>query len=543
MSEAATAAARASTGSPAPEEVRAGPPGLPRPEAWARRALPAVRVVLVGLLGAWLALLVAGTSTATVGPLQMEAGIVPAFTGETVVAIEPVGTLVVDSHDAPLAVRMRVTAIDEAGVRALVDDPSSLSTLDDRLVADLSRVLRDAAIRSAVVASLGAALAGFLVLRTWRRAALCATVALGATGAAYGLAWTTYDPDAALTPRFTGLLATAPSLVGSVQDIATNFDAYADQLAAIVTNVGKLYDTTAALPTFAPGDDTVRVLHVSDLHLNPAAWDVISAVVDQYDIDVVVDTGDIADHGTAPESRYVDGIARVGAPYVYVRGNHDSILTEAAVAAQPNAVVLDGEVRQVAGLRFLGAPDPRFTPDQQTRGTASEDLRRASQAFAELAADTDPVADVLVFHDPTHAELLDGTAPLLLSGHAHRRRTLVLPEGMRVMVQGSTGGAGLRALEGEEPTPVMLSVLYLDRESGELQAWDDITLGGLGLTSAEIRRQLPDGPPDEESVDEAPGDGESVDEAPADGESVDGGPTGSAGDAGPAPDVADIGGG
>ena len=34
------------------------------------------------------------------------------------------------------------------------------------------------------------------------------------------------------------------------------------------------------------------------------------------------------------------------------------------------------------------------------------------------------------------------------------------------------------------------SVLYVDRESGALQAWDDITLGGLGLVSAKIERKI-----------------------------------------------------
>jgi predicted MPP superfamily phosphohydrolase len=509
VSEAATATPAGAPGPPAAEEDT-GQAVAPRPRWWARRGVSLGIAAVVGLLGAWLALLVAGTSTATVGPLQVEGGFIPAFTGETVVAVDPVGTLVVDSHDAPFAIRLRVTAVDPAGVRALVDDPSSLSTLDDALLDDLATVLRDAAVRSAVVATLGGAVLGLMVLRSWRRALLSGAVALGVVGGSYGVAWATYDPDAALTPRFTGLLATAPAVVGSVQDIATNFDAYAEQLAAIVTNVGKLYDTAAALPTFAPGDDSVRLLHVSDLHLNPAAWDVVSAVVDQYDIDVVVDSGDIADHGTAPESRYVEGISRVGAPYVFVRGNHDSILTEAAVAAQPNAIVLSDEVEEVAGLRFLGAPDPRFTPDQRTRGAASEDLRVASEELAERAAEVEPPVDLLVFHDPTHAELMDGTAPLMLAGHVHRRRTIELPGGTRVMVQGSTGGAGLRALEGEEPTPVMLSVLYLDRETGLLQAWDDITLGGLGLTSAEIRRHLADEPAEgelDEIGDEAGGDG------------------------------------
>ena len=44
---------------------------------------------------------------------------------------------------------------------------------------------------------------------------------------------------------------------------------------------------------------------------------------------------------------------------MYVRGNsYNSTATEAAVAAEPNAVVLDGEVAEVAGIRFLGVPDP-----------------------------------------------------------------------------------------------------------------------------------------------------------------------------------------
>ena len=71
------------------------------------------------------------------------------------------------------------------------------------------------------------------------------------------------------------------------------------------------------------------------------------------------------------------------------------------------------------------------------------------------------------------------------------------------MVQGSTGGAGLRALEGEEPTPVTLTVLYFHPGSKDLAAWDDITLGGLGLTSAEIDRHVVE-PEDDDEAAETP---------------------------------------
>ncbi|HKN49824.1 MAG TPA: hypothetical protein VJ010_06310, partial [Actinomycetota bacterium] len=46
------------------------------------------------------------------------------------------------------------------------------------------------------------------------------------------------------------------------------------------------------------------------------------------------------------------------------------------------------------------------------------------------------------------------------------------------------------ALESSPPTPIECSVLYFDRTTRRLQAWDDVTLGGLGATSVGIARHL-----------------------------------------------------
>ncbi|MCZ9345508.1 hypothetical protein NGM37_48005, partial [Streptomyces sp. TRM76130] len=64
--------------------------------------------------------------------------------------------------------------------------------------------------------------------------------------------------------------------------------------------------------------------------------------------------------------------------------------------------------------------------------------------------------------------------------------------GTRLRIEGSTGGGGLRAVEGEHPDPIQASILYFDRDSRRLQAWDEIELGGLGLTTAEVSRHLPE---------------------------------------------------
>lgn len=466
--------------------------------AWTRRVAPWAAAVLAGLFGAWIALNVAGTTQTQIGPLNVDAEIAPSWTGETTVQVDPLGTLVFDTHTAPLQVTLSLRAVDVDAVQLIVEHPTALDALEAQLVDDLDDALTKAAIRAAVVAIIGAVIAGGLVLRSWRRALLSGAVALTAIAASYALTLVTFDRQAIQEPRYTGLLAMAPRVVGSAEAITADFGAYIDQLGSLITNVSRIYETAIALPTWAPTDDTIRVLLVADLHLNPAAWGVIRTVSNQYDVDVIVDAGDIADHGTAPEARYVEPISTLGRPYLFVKGNHDSVLIVRAIEAQENAVVLDGRPVTVAGLRFLGAADPRFTPDQQTRGTAAEDLREATVELAERARSLPTRADVLVFHDPTHADLFQDTAPLVLAGHAHRRRDIVLDDSTRIFVQGSTGGAGLRGLEGEEPTPVMLSVLYFDPTTKGLLAWDDITLGGLGLSSAEIRRtQIDDGLPGE----------------------------------------------
>ena len=68
------------------------------------------------------------------------------------------------------------------------------------------------------------------------------------------------------------------------------------------------------------------------------------------------------------------------------------------------------------------------------------------------------------------------------------------------MVEGSTGGAGLRGLQGDYPEPLTCTVLYLDRTDGSLRAYDEITLGGLGLTEATIQRTVVERPTDGEDA-------------------------------------------
>lgn len=458
-----------------------------------RRLLLVAELVGVGLLGALLAVLVAGRVTTDAGPFRTDLSLHPSLDGGTQVAVPPLGTLELDTHDSPVRLQVGITQLRPEAARSIADNPEQLARLGDEVSADVRSGVIRLVLRTAVLTVLGSAALGLLVFRRrWRRT----LVAVGAGVAALGLVGAgtalTTNPRALAEPRFTGLLASAPAAVGDVRSILESFDAYGLQLGQLVTNVTQLYDASSSLPTFVPDDGAVRVLHVSDLHLSPTAFGVIESVVEQFSIDLVVDTGDSTDHGTAVEDYYVDGVGRLDVPYAWVRGNHDSSDIQAAMRRQPNAVVLDGpDVVEVAGLRLMGQGDARFTPDKTTRDddAPTEVITAVGSALVEAYDEAADKPHLVLVHDPISARPLLGTAPLVLAGHSHERRVRT-EDGTTLMVQGSTGGAGLRALEDEEPTPVMLTVLYLDAETGRLQAYDELTLGGLGDTDARISRRI-----------------------------------------------------
>ncbi|MFH9572208.1 metallophosphoesterase [Streptomyces sp. NPDC017454] len=463
----------------------------PRSRPWTR----AVGLVAVVLLGAWLGLLVVGDVRAPVGPMNTTMTLRPSVSGGTKINISPLGALQLDSHIAPVRLDVNVDQLDPDRAQALVDHPERLSGLQDEVAQDVEHGTLDLAVRSCVAVVTGATALGLAVYRRPRRALAAGGLALTLLVASGGTAYATWNPDSVLEPRFSGLLSSAPSLVGDARSIVTEFDVYQKELARLVTNVTKLYDVTSTLPAYQPDPTTLRVLHVSDIHLNPASWKIIASLVEQYKVNVIVDSGDTMDHGTAAENGFLDPIEDLGAPYVWVRGNHDSRVTQEYLKGLKNVHVLDdGRARTVAGLRFAGIGDPQFTPDRSKPdgAEASQELAgaRLASALRDQSAAGTPV-DVAIAHEPSAAREVDGEVPLVLAGHVHRQDMEVMEYGTRLRIEGSTGGSGLRAVEGKYPDPIQASILYFDRDSRRLQAWDEIKLGGLGLTTAEVSRHLP----------------------------------------------------
>lgn len=192
-------------------------------------------------------------------------------------------------------------------------------------------------------------------------------------GASVAATSVTFSPASLSQPKFEGLLSQAAYIADLGQGKAIEYSSYRDTLAEFVGQVSALYIAADSLPVGLNQDNVVAALHVSDIHDNPQAYDVIEQLHTQFAIDVVIDTGDIVSWGTPLENELLHRIGTLEVPYVYISGNHDGAAAAATVEAQPNTTVLDNEVVEVAGLRIAGIGDPRFAADDDS------DMRRLAR--------------------------------------------------------------------------------------------------------------------------------------------------------------------
>jgi hypothetical protein len=105
---------------------------------------------------------------------------------------------------------------------------------------------------------------------------------------------------------------------------------------------------------------------------------------------------------------------------------------------------------------------------------------------------------VAAVHEPYAVPPLLGQVPVVLAGHFHSRSVKVDPSGTRIMIEGSTGGAGITSgtmhkVADGKPVPLEASLLYVARagdRAGQVVAYDEISVGGFGLASVTIERTV-----------------------------------------------------
>ncbi len=198
----------------------------------------------------------------------------------------------------------------------------------------------------------------------------------------------------------------------------------------------------------------LTIAHLSDTHFGgpPAASERTRRVLDHLaamdpPVDVVLVTGDIADHGTADE--YAEAAAVLGswtgpAPMLLCPGNHDVREGYAALRGRPAAAAVAGpvnEAHRVAGALFLMADSmvPAVAGKRIDHGVLTEET--LSWIDGELA-DRAPgeLAFVCLHHPPVpiHITLMD---PIRLRNAADLAAVLVRHDDVAAVLTGHAHSA------------------------------------------------------------------------------------------------------
>ncbi|GFJ89207.1 hypothetical protein Prum_028490 [Phytohabitans rumicis] len=150
----------------------------------------------VALTGVVLGVLLGAHTENDVGPFKAEMSIVPSFIGDTEVAIPPLGSLHLDSHDGPAHLSVSLGSLDRSRTEAIIDDPAGITRASQTAVDDVKQGLIRLGMRTVSVAVLFSMALAALVFRNVRRVAWAGVLALVIVGAA----WAARSPPSTPTP-------------------------------------------------------------------------------------------------------------------------------------------------------------------------------------------------------------------------------------------------------------------------------------------------------------------------------------------------------
>jgi predicted phosphodiesterase len=335
--------------------------------------------------------------------------------------------------------------------------------------------------------------------------AAAATTAAGVTVALIVLLPPRGDID---QPQYYAHGADIPRALDAVASVRRSGAQLDQELDAQLVGLARLV-TAPADRTPVEGRPTITI--ACDLHNNVVALPILERAADD---EPLFFAGDLSDRGSPLETALVSQITRMGKPFVFVTGNHDSDASARRLANQ-GAIVLtqDGRlkpggghgpvVNDIAALRVAGYSDPferRANEDFQDRftDTVPPELQ---QAFADWLRPLIGKVDVVMVHEPALIQQAleelrtdPPPAPLVfVVGHTHE--TGLSHEGNVTVVNGGSIGGGGTGNLADDPTDIGLARLIYDARGGFQPLAADLVSIDPGSGNATARR---------ERLDEAP---------------------------------------
>ncbi|HYH03137.1 MAG TPA: metallophosphoesterase family protein [Bacillota bacterium] len=398
----------------------------------------------------------------------------------TILAIPPVGTIFLQTHRSPWQITITLNEIDFTRLEKQLDSLPSKQEWLTLLQSELHRAITYLFTLVSLFGICGGALA-LIIFRIYpnsRRfwiglSASVLTIMLLIGGTVY-----TFDQTAINRPQYRGVLASAPWAMNLISMGMDNVEVIGNNLKKVSQTLPMLYKQAGQIGSLGNMETDLTVLHVSDIHNNPAAMEFMNELVTNFKVQMVIDTGDLTDYGTALEADIVAKIKMIKIPYIFVPGNHESPLILEHLKQLGNVKLLQGQPITINGLTIAGVGDPAAANYSSDMSEAAA-LQALRDEFTGKIETLETIPEIIAVHNYTLAEKLPGKVPLILHGHDHQYRFSVRNDTV-VIDAGTTGAAGLRGLT-KDGVPYSASILYWKKDQeGQLRlsAVDSIKING-----------------------------------------------------------------
>lgn len=404
--------------------------------------------ILSGLVGAAIVIGLFGKPTYKIGPLDVQLSVSPAVSGETRVTVPPLGKITARTHVSPLAIQALIEEASIEELRSILINRPDGQALIHSMLADTRKAEIGFGLWMMLLAFAGGAAGAFITCRERRirsavTGAICGTVV---TAVLFGLTISTYNPDAFKDPKMTNALKATPWIMRLLKEGVVKIGEMDTQVRMVASNIYKMQGTLSAMVSPDDNREQMRILAISDLHNNTVAMAYADDLARLFDVNFILDAGDLTDFGTGFENGIAQQVSQFDRPHIFVTGNHDSIETVAALRRLSNVKMPNEQVETVSGLRIMGQHDPAsHDPGVRRLLATSEQISNAVRELRDAMNRLKSPPDILLVHEPDVARHFMGKVPIIVSGHDHVMDTKMV-KGTVWIRPGSTGASGIRYL-------------------------------------------------------------------------------------------------
>jgi len=376
--------------------------------------------------------------------------------GSTAIHLPPVGVLKAYTHSSPININITLQNLELDVIKSIIDAIQDKDELISLIKEDAIKSIKLLAIKTLFLGLLGTTLSA-LILKIGKKEFLyCTLISIVLVVALLSWTFLPYNVAAFDKPEYSGTLKAAPWLIDIWNKGISQINVLRQQIKNMSDGISLVFSRMDSVASTE--ESMVRVLHVSDIHNNPAAFDFMEQVVQNFNVDFVIDTGDITDYGTVLEDMVIKNLSNLPVPYIFVAGNHDSINTIKMLEDVDNITVLDGEMINVKGINILGFSDAR-SKTLSIDSSDDDDNLKLNLAIREKLSVLDEAPDILAVHDPDAAKNLVGLVPIILNGHVHKA-SLEEEKGSLIINAGTSGAAGIRGIQSKGDIPYSAILLY-----------------------------------------------------------------------------------